>query len=172
VSDGGKNICNWEALFSPRPAELPGTGVEAPPRDAPCVIYSFGISRETSFEEEMMKRLEGSGCRLYGFDPTVPRFPSVRAGGLASSPLQTDTRDMNAPDAIRNSAFAQTGLVGESDVEVSQAKWADAGTLSMIMKKNGHAWVDILKVDIEGSEWHLFEDEWCTNESGKKKGSK
>ena len=120
----------------------------------------------------MMKRLEGSGCRLYGFDPTVPRFPSVRAGGLASSPLQTDTRDMNAPDAIRNSAFAQTGLVGESDVEVSKAKWADAGTLSMIMKKNGHAWVDILKVDIEGSEWHLFEDEWCTNKSGEKQGSK
>jgi len=38
-------------------------------------VYSFGISGETSFEEDLMGRLAGSGCKLFGFDPTVDGFP-------------------------------------------------------------------------------------------------
>lgn len=44
-SDGGKWVCNWQALLSPPSPPSPGGGGGA--READCVIYSFGISQVT-----------------------------------------------------------------------------------------------------------------------------
>ena len=156
LSDGGKNVCNWEALFLPRPPSdvLPGV---AP--TAPCVLYSFGISGDATFEEELMERLKQSGCQLYGFDPTVNDFPQRRPGGVLGSPLATDEPEGHkGPFIIHNAEFSKSALVAPSEKAAAEAKGWNAGTLEDFMKARNHEWIDILKVDIEGSEWHLFDD--------------
>ena len=40
----------------------------------PCLVYTFGISGDISFEESMAAR----GCDVYAHDHTVPRFPPTR----------------------------------------------------------------------------------------------
>ena len=132
LSDGGKWMCNWEALLRPRPAlsEAP----HAPQQNAPCVIYSFGISKETSWEEDLMGRLEGTDCHLWAFDPTVDGLPFG--------------------SQIPEATFSKTGLVKPK----SSHHFTDADGLRELMSRHGHAHIDVLKVDIEGSEWALFED--------------
>ena len=31
-------------------------------------------------------------------------------------------------------------------------------TLATLMKDNGHAWIDLLKIDVEGAEWEVLEN--------------
>jgi hypothetical protein len=44
-----------------------------------------------------------------------------------------------------------------------QRPWGGDGsaykTLAAVMAELGHAFVDVLKVDIEGGEWHVFNDD-------------
>jgi hypothetical protein len=99
VSEGGKFMCNWQALLGPRPPAGTLAASDSPPVDAPCVIYSFGISHESSFEEDLMGRLKGSGCKLWGHDPSVDDYP-IFPGGL---------RDIDP-----SVTFSKTALVAES----------------------------------------------------------
>jgi len=49
--DGGKVICNLPYIAND-----------------PCIVYSFGLNVDTSFEKEL-KEL-APHCQIYGFDPT------------------------------------------------------------------------------------------------------
>lgn len=54
LSDGGKWICGM-SLYKEKPR-------------AKCVIYSFGVNRETRFEGEMLERTD---CEVYAYDASV-----------------------------------------------------------------------------------------------------
>ncbi|KAF9578590.1 hypothetical protein BGW38_005539 [Lunasporangiospora selenospora] len=102
---------------------------EEKPR-AKCVIYSFGINHETRFEEEMLDRTD---CVIYAYDASV--------------------NDMGQALQGRKNVYFKPYFVGAKD-EVKDGKtWR---TLRTLMKENGHDWIDILKVDIEGSEYPTF----------------
>lgn len=40
----------------------------------PCVIYSFGVRDESTFEEEMLQRTE---CGVWGYDPAVSKVCQI-----------------------------------------------------------------------------------------------
>ncbi|KAJ7695790.1 methyltransferase domain-containing protein [Mycena rosella] len=116
MGDGGKYICGIERVAA-KPA---------------CVVYSFGINSESSFEADIMRR--APSCEVWGYDYSVPAF---------GPEITTDTH--LAPRAH----FFPYALGGTDAHTADPPMW----TLQGLMRANGHSFIDILKIDIEGSEF-------------------
>lgn len=107
--DGGKWVCGMRTLQS-----LDG-----------CVVYSYGVRDDVSFETELLER---TSCTLFAFDPSVASLP---AGGRIA--------------ALRGRFhFQQLGLAN-----VSAGMYE---TLSATMHRLGHKRLTLLKVDVEHAE--------------------
>ncbi|KAG8706909.1 hypothetical protein FRC08_000798 [Ceratobasidium sp. 394] len=115
LGDGGKWTCGLSRL-----------------KDKPnCIVYSAGISTESSFEAELINRTK---CTVYGFDFSVKKFgPEVHSYA-----------------SIRNRThFYPYGLAGSDKHDGKPPMW----TIQALMHKLGHTFIDILKIDIEGAEF-------------------
>ena len=93
-------------------------------RNEKCIIYSFGIGHDWSFEDNLAKM----GCEVFAYDPTI-----------------------EIKDALNHSAikFKSIGLKGDPNIEDIYYK-----SLSTILEENGHLDTEIsyLKLDIEAHE--------------------
>jgi hypothetical protein len=96
----------------------------SPPR--PCIVYSFGVRGESSFEAEMHDR---TPCDIFAFDMTVDGM----AGAAQGKP---------------RIQFMKKGLGARTG--------GDLMSLRDIMAHYGHTLIDVLKVDIEGAEMDVF----------------
>jgi len=118
--DGGWNLCA-SAL---------------PPPDQPCVVYSFGINKDTSFEFDFVRR--HPHCTIYAFDPSIGR----------------ETGD----DFHPRIKFFNVGVSGKAKTEEVNGVVREMMTLEGVMSMLGHEWLDVLKMDIERSEWGVLGD--------------
>ena len=66
VGDGGKWLCSLDALAA---------------RGAACVVYSYGVRDDVSFEAELAAR---TNCSVHLFDPSIAGMPAPPAGTPAS----------------------------------------------------------------------------------------
>ncbi|GHE48839.1 FkbM family methyltransferase [Sphingobacterium griseoflavum] len=127
--------------------------------DQHAIVYSFGIGQDISFDNAM---IQAHQCQVYGFDPT-PK--SIEWVGGQSTPAQfhfypyglgtkTETVKFHLPknkEHVSGSVFDHN-LVSEDDyVEVPLKSFAD------ILKETGHTHIDVLKMDIEGSEYVVID---------------
>ncbi|KAF1844015.1 uncharacterized protein K460DRAFT_357658 [Cucurbitaria berberidis CBS 394.84] len=139
LGDGGKWVCGmsvYESLSAPKATqenvEKRETAFSAP--DDGLVIYSFGINAESSFEAEMLERLPNA--RIWGYDFSVSGWgPQIAA----------KYRD--------RTFFKKIGLGKADKHDSSPPFW----TLPSLMKLNKHNYIDILKIDIEGSEYDALD---------------
>jgi len=118
TGDGGKWTCGLSRL-----EDKPG-----------CVIYSFGIDWDSSWEAEVLARTEH--CEIWGFDYTQEGFgPDVRSMKHRThfQQLQLGPTNSHGPD---------------DDPKVY--------TLQSIMLENGHSHIDILNIDLEGWEFQTL----------------
>ncbi|KAG2365432.1 methyltransferase domain-containing protein [Suillus spraguei] len=100
-----------------------------------CNIYSFGVNGESSFEADLLKA--APGCQLYGYDFSVNSF---------GPEIEEDT------NLKPRSHFFPYALGPENKHNaVDEPKMY---TLRTLMERNGHDFIDILKVDIEGNEFY------------------
>ncbi|ESZ89642.1 hypothetical protein SBOR_9973 [Sclerotinia borealis F-4128] len=100
--------------------------------EKPCVVYSFGVGNDSSFEAEILGRTK---CEIWGFDQHVPGFnfgPEV-------------TEEMRG-----RAHFERNGANGATN-ERNRLY-----TIQELMKRNGHDYIDILKTDIEHSEYNAL----------------
>ncbi|XP_076101103.1 putative methyltransferase-like protein 24 [Mytilus galloprovincialis] len=111
MTDGGWNVCHDKQY---RPS-------------FPCLVYSFGISNDFSFDDYMAKTY---GCEVHSFDPSI-----------------------NLPDMRRGDRLWFHNL-GLSSVTGKLGKWK-VSTLQDIFEDLNHTSrnVNVLKMDIENSEW-------------------
>ena len=103
-----------------------------------CIIYSFGINNDFSFDDAAS---ETYGCNVYSFDPSM---------------------NVKTHKHSERVWFYKIGIA-EKDY-TDNRKW-DLRTLGSIMKMLNHTnkKIDILKMDVEGSEWPFLSQVLDTN---------
>lgn len=96
-----------------------------------CVVYSFGIQNETSYEEEILRRTE---CEVWGYDFSVEGLPEHVVNEFG--------------ERVK---FRKIG-VSEGETMVDE-EGVEFWSLSDLMRENGHEFIDVLKMDVEGYEF-------------------
>lgn len=138
--------------------------------DTNTVVYSIGLGTDTSWDEEMIKT---HGLQVWGFDPTPKAIAHVQ-GRMQLKELPKDlfhfTREglgTNRGTATftmpRNPAHA-SARIGNHPRVSNRTFLARINTLDGWMNRHRHAWVDVLKMDVEGSEYDVLED-WIARQS-------
>lgn len=136
-SDTSKQVCGLEELN--RSSEKGG--------DHGCVIYSLGGNNQWEFERDA---LEKTNCQVHTFDCTglISRFTKPNHERLHFHHVCLGTHFVPAPPPQTCSG----NICGEF--------W----TLDQMQHNLGHKGIDLLKIDIEGFEWPLFDSlETSTN---------
>lgn len=117
LGDGGKWVCGVDRLAA---------------QHAPCVVYSFGINKDSSFEAALLQR--APNCEVWGYDYSVTIFgPEIHDNPVLSPKTH----------------FSPYMLGAHDNPHLDPPEW----TVQGLMARNGHAFVDLLKVDIEGGEF-------------------
>ncbi|RAL63317.1 hypothetical protein DID88_004393 [Monilinia fructigena] len=140
LGDGGKWVCGmslyekWGPTSPPPSSQQPPSKANHPqtPNDSPreITIYSFGVNDESTFEQEMLTRIPHA--QIHAYDFSVEKF----------GPQLTSSTSARAH-------FLKIGL-GAADAPEQIPPFY---TLQSLMAQNSHSYIDILKIDIEGSEY-------------------
>jgi hypothetical protein len=122
MGDGGKWFCGAERIASKKK----------------CVMYSFGINGESSFEADLMKA--APGCEVYGYDYSVNSFGP----------------EIEEDPELKSRAHFWAYALGSKDY-YNTADNIKTYKLRTLMERNGHDFIDVLKIDIEGHEFDSLE---------------
>jgi hypothetical protein len=131
LGDGGKWVCGM-SLFEARPAAA--VSQHSTSANPNTIIYSFGVNDESTFEAEMLARIPSA--QIWAFDFSVTSF------GPQLSPAYSS-----------RAHFSQVGIGAKDEFE----KKPQFFTLQTLMAQNNHTYIDILKIDVEGSEYDAFD---------------
>uniref|UniRef100_A0A7E4ZZI0 Methyltranfer_dom domain-containing protein n=1 Tax=Panagrellus redivivus TaxID=6233 RepID=A0A7E4ZZI0_PANRE len=115
IGDGGKWMCGPQFIADWKKK---------------CVIYSFGINRDTSFETEIHGITQGK-CDI----------------------IAVDKNRYDAPAKTLNSIGAQY-----IETKIATNTTSTTTTVSDLMKRFGHKHIDVLKMDIEWGEYEVADD--------------
>ncbi|KAH8077513.1 methyltransferase domain-containing protein [Cristinia sonorae] len=125
LGDGGKWMCGFDRVA----------------RQRDCVIYSFGLNGEVSFEAELLSR--APNCQIWGYDFSVSSIGSDIEHGF-----DRDNRSLAS-----RAHFKPYALTGTDEHASTPPKW----TLKSLLQANGHKFIDVLKIDIESWEFEALE---------------
>jgi FkbM family methyltransferase len=121
------------------------------------VVYSFGIGEDISFDESIINKYN---CKVYAYDPTprVKDWLSAR-----SNPLEFLFHPYALSDSKKNLRFyppSNEKFISHSILPTGSDKYIDveAKDIATILQENGHTEIDLLKMDIEGSEYEVIND--------------
>lgn len=165
----------------PKPKPFDSPEVQLNGKQAPCLIYDFGIRKQPQFGQVMAKVF---GCEVHAFDPSPVstkwwesdeskglrsisnyHFHPYGAGGFDGD-LELNEYDWGQVSIIKFPTFVldcnpknHTGPGCKAKVTNQKSFTLPVKTLSTIMKELGHEGrtIDILKIDVEGSEFAFLE---------------
>uniref|UniRef100_A0A7E4USE7 Methyltranfer_dom domain-containing protein n=1 Tax=Panagrellus redivivus TaxID=6233 RepID=A0A7E4USE7_PANRE len=115
VGDGGKWICGPQFITD---------------WDHKCVLYSFGINRDPSFETEIHNVTEGK-CDIVAVDMNKYPYPTEQLASINAQYIETAISSKTTNKSI---------------------------TVTDLMKKMNHDHIDVLKMDIEGYEYDVADE--------------
>lgn len=133
--DGQKAVCLDATV---RPERASGAWPPVTKKNfSECLVYSFGIKNEWSFDEAM----EALGCRVYAFDPSMNRTRHDHTSKIHFYDLGLSDRDEQRLD----------------DKDLKQ-NWTMKSLDSIYHNLLGHKGkiIDYLKIDIERDEWMVL----------------
>lgn len=123
------------------------------------VVYSIGVGEDVSFD---LSLIEKYGVDIYAFDPTPKSMEWVKSQNL---PVKFNFNEYGVanydgyikfyppenPNHVSHTIF-------EKKATLDRAIMVPVRRLRFIMNEHGHDRIDILKMDIEGSEYAVIED--------------
>lgn len=123
------------------------------------IVYSFGVGTDVSFDLEMIKQHE---CKVFGFDPTpksimwvreqkLPKEFTMQPYGIGALTERVRFNLPKNPDHVSGSALEHQMVDQQNTVEVQLKSFND------ICIELKHEKIDVLKIDIEGSEYLVME---------------
>ena len=120
------------------------------------IVYSLGVGDNVEWDKEMIERF---GCNIYAYDPD-PR-------AIAWFQKQTMPPEFHFhPLGVSNFAGVQTFYQPHRSTKVDAStvrktpfiERLPVARLASIMRQNGHSHIDVLKVNIEGTEFAILPD--------------
>lgn len=119
ITDGGWDMCI--------------AGPYQPTSDGSCLVYSFGIGDNWSFDDDMAKRF---GCTVHSFDPS-----------------------MNVSDHQRSEriSFHRIGIGSQNTTSVNGWRLMPLADIVSMCHDDGRV-IDYLKIDVESNEWDALEE--------------
>src|SRR3989344_3995520 len=113
------------------------------------VVYSFGVGEDLSWDLAMIERFH---CTVYAFDPNPVAVRHV-AGAALPKELVFAPLGIASYDGIQT-FWGREGKVSTSTVKkIGKREDLPVKTLATLMRERGHTHIDVLKLDIEGSEF-------------------
>jgi len=123
------------------------------------VVYSFGVGEDVSFDCALISK---SGCQVWAFDPTPKSQAWVSGQSLPRefhfAPVGVSATDGEVtfyPPA--NTVYVSYSVAPGQD-QTRKPIVAPVRRLSTLMAENGHGYIDVLKMDIEGFEYGVIDD--------------
>lgn len=124
------------------------------------IVYSFGIGEDISFDLAIAEKHQ---CPVHCFDPTpksirwikqqsLPTSIQFQEYGIASHSGMVDFYLPQNPDHVSGS------LIQQKNIDTKQKVTVQMKSLKDIMTELNHTFIDVLKMDIEGSEYEVLED--------------
>ncbi|WDF67784.1 FkbM family methyltransferase [Sphingobacterium oryzagri] len=124
-----------------------------------AIVYSFGIGQDISFDRQIIARHD---CQVFGFDPTPKSINWVASQDIPDNfnfypyglGVKTEEVKFHLPknkDHVSGSIFDHRLVCDDDYVSVPLKSFSD------ILKETGHKYIDVLKMDIEGSEYVVID---------------
>ena len=125
--------------------------------DGRSVILSVGLGEDVSFDLALQ---EATGCTIHGFDPTPKSLAYLKSISLPDAfsihPYAVSEQDgelcFNLPQKSEHVSGSLETIASEKSITV------ECKRLGTIMDDLGINTIDLLKMDIEGSEYKVIED--------------
>lgn len=111
--DGQKAVC-LDPTIAPRPDR--------------CLVYSFGINNEWSFDEAMAEY----GCQVYSFDPSMNLSDHDHSANIHFYNMALDSKDVGKKNRTLSSIY------------------------DLLTAHHGQNFIDYLKMDVEFAEWRIL----------------
>lgn len=124
------------------------------------IVYSFGIGQDISFSKNLIEKFQ---CTVYGFDPTPKSIDWISKYnppvgfhffdyGIATA---TGLVKLNLP---KNSDYVSGRIVEQSNVSSDSSILVKMKTFSDLTDELGHKVINVLKLDVEGTEYDVIDD--------------
>lgn len=125
--------------------------------ESTSVVYSVGVGKDISFDVDLINRC---GCIVHAFDPTPGCISWISEQELPPSlvfhPVGLAHFDgvlqFSPPEDRSHVSYSALGASGPNAIECRVER------LSTCMARLGHGSIDVLKMDIEGSEYDVIQD--------------
>jgi len=129
------------------------------------IIYSFGIGEDISFD---LSLIEKHGCNVFGFDPTPKSIDWINNQKIPENFHFYDYGLSNETGTIgfylpKNVKHVSGSLIVNGNVNMNDTIHVPVKKFSDILLELNHDPIDLLKMDIEGTEYDVLEDILLTN---------
>ena len=122
------------------------------------IVYSCGVGNDISFDIKIIKKYKQS--KIYAFDPTPISVKWIESQKLPDnfffSPIGISNKNGAEKMYFPKNYGVSYGILNW-DIENKDEIMVEMQTIERIAEKNGHKFIDILKMDIEGSEFVVFD---------------
>lgn len=126
--------------------------------DSTSIVYSFGVGQDVSFDLALIERF---GLTVHAFDPTPRSSAWVRAQQLPKAFVFQESgladfdgfATFHPPQRENHVSYSTVSRVARGVLPIQR----EVFRLETIMRALGHERIDLLKMDIEGSEYGVID---------------